>query len=134
MLWKLLLIGAGGGVGSVLRYLLAGWIQGPRAVDGEAMPVFPIGTLAVNVIGSLAIGVLGSAFLTGATPLREDLRLLLFVGILGGFTTFSTFSYETLDLMSHGRFGAAGANVLLSNAVCLLAAGLGFWLTAKTFH
>jgi fluoride exporter len=126
MLLKLLLIGLGGAVGSILRYLLAGWVQGPRVLTADVRPAFPLGTLAVNVTGSLVIGVLAAVFLTGTTALRPETRVLVFVGLLGGFTTFSTFSYETLELVNHGRLGAAGANVLLTNAACLFAAWVGY--------
>lgn len=125
---KLLLIALGGGAGSVLRYLLAGWVQSPRPTVGIA---FPLGTLLVNVIGSLAIGVLGAMFLAGSHTMREEYRLLIFVGLLGGFTTYSAFSYETLELFTHGQWGRAAAYVLLTNALCLGAVWAAYRMTER---
>lgn len=122
---KLVLIAFGGGAGAVFRYLLAGWVQGPR-ITGAI--VFPVGTLVVNVLGSLLIGVLAAAFLTGPYMLREEFRAALFVGLLGGFTTFSTFSFETLELINDAQWGRATANILLTNALCLGGVWIGFRL------
>jgi len=122
---KLIYIAVGGGIGSVLRYLVAGW--GQRAAGDAA---FPVGTLAVNVLGCLTIGALGAVF---AAPhrVREETRLLLMVGLLGGFTTFSSFAFETFNLADDGARGRALANVLLSNALCLAAAWIGYRLTQR---
>jgi len=113
------LIFLGGGLGSVLRYLIAGWTQ--RAADVS----FPLGTFAVNVVGSLVIGFL-AATLTGPILIREEYRIGLMVGVLGGFTTFSSFSLETLLLANDGQFGLALLNVVLSVTICLTAAWLGY--------
>ena len=118
---KLLLIAAGGGVGSMLRYALAGLTQ--RMFGGQ----FPVGTLAVNVIGCFAIGFLATTF-SGLGNVREEWRLVLIVGLLGGFTTFSAFGYETLSLFQNGRVGAAILTVLANNVLGLGAAWLGFAL------
>jgi len=102
-----LLVGVGGFIGSTLRYLIGGWIH--SFLDN---PSFPYGTLAVNFLGSLLIGVL-----VGLAEFRQVLgpeaRLFLFVGVLGGFTTFSSFSYETFSLGRDGQIAAAGLNVML---------------------
>jgi CrcB protein len=89
--------------------------------------VFPWGTLAVNVFGCLLVGVLGAMF-EPSSPLhvRQDLRVLLIVGVLGGFTTFSAFSLETLLLVQRGAPLAAATYVALSIALCLLAAAGGY--------
>jgi CrcB protein len=121
-LTKLLLIAGGGAVGAVGRYYLAGWTQ------ALARGTFPIGTLAVNVLGCLLIGMLG-AFFGGPHLVRQEYRLLLMVGLLGGFTTFSTFGLETVTLINEGQFGQAGLNVLLSNGLGLLAVWLGYRTT-----
>lgn len=114
-------VAIGGALGSVARYACSG-----LAVRWFG-PHFPWGTLFVNVAGSFAIGVLGALATHGERPLiAGDARAFLIVGVLGGFTTFSSFSLETLTLARGGQLGAAGANVLVSVAVCLLAVWLGF--------
>ena len=115
---KLLFIAGGGAVGSVLRYLAAGW--GQRLIPG----VFPLGTLLVNVSGCLLIGYIAS-LLAGPALVRDEYRLAILVGFLGGFTTFSTFGYETWALVTDREWGLAAANVLLSNVLGLAALWLG---------
>jgi fluoride exporter len=116
---KWLLIAAGGAFGSVMRYALQGWVQ--RAVNGS----FPIGTLVVNMIGCLVIGFLTALF-TGPVLIREEYRIGLTVGILGGFTTFSTFGLESFALMNAGQFGFAALNITLSCGLGLFAVWAGF--------
>jgi len=111
---KLLFIAMGGAVGAVARYLVAGWAQ--SLTPG----VFPLGTLTVNVVGCLAIGFLATVF-AGPLLVREEYRLALLVGVLGGFTTFSTFGLETLALLQDREWGQATLNVVLSNALGLFA-------------
>jgi CrcB protein len=117
---KWILIAAGGALGSVLRYAVQECAQ--RTAGGG----FPVGTIAVNVIGCLLIGFLGAAF-SGSVPVREDYRLGLTVGFLGGFTTFSAFGWETIALAKDGRFAVAALNVLLSCALGLFAVCFGYW-------
>lgn len=112
-----LLIALGGAAGSVVRYLLGGAIQ--RA-SGSG---FPVGTMVVNVSGCFLIGILVRQFMN--VQLSQDLRALLIVGFCGGFTTFSTFSAETLALIEGGEYTRAGAYVLLSVVLCLLATLIG---------
>ena len=121
-MFRLLLIFFAGGCGCLLRYGVAGWAQ--RFTNSS----FPTGTLAVNVIGCLALGFLAT-FFTGPVFLRTDYRLAILVGLLGGFTTFSTFAYETIMLTDDGQFTLAALNLLLSNALGLVAAWLGTRLT-----
>jgi CrcB protein len=90
---KILLVGTGGFIGSVLRYWMSGYIQ--QAVKDT---LFPIGTLAVNVLGCLMIGFL-SQLAEDHGVFTGETRLLVFVGFLGGFTTFSTFGNETMNLL-----------------------------------
>lgn len=113
---QVLLVAAGGAVGAVARYGLG---LGAARLFGLA---FPWGTLIVNVIGCLAMGLLAARL----GPEQESARLVLAVGFLGGFTTFSAFSLETVRLMQH-QPGWAAAYVLASVALCLGAcwAGLG---------
>src|SRR5262245_66482890 len=86
---KLLLIGLGGGLGSILRYAIGGWVQ--RAAGGS----FPSGILVVNVTGCLVIGFLGVLF-SGSVAVREEYRFALVVGVLGGSRTFTTFGSAPL--------------------------------------
>jgi len=115
---KILLIAAGGGIGSVLRYYLQ------HVVQGIVGATFPLGTILVNVIGCACLGVLAAAF-AGPIAWREEYRLGLTVGVLGGFTTFSTFSLETFDIASRGEMLVAAANVVLSCGLGLLAVWAG---------
>lgn len=115
---KLLFIAGGGAAGSILRYLAAGW--GQRLVGGT----FPFGTLLVNVGGCLLIGYLATLF-AGPALVREEYRLALLVGFLGGFTTFSTFGLETHGLLTDGDWSLAVANLLASNALGLFAVWIG---------
>lgn len=124
---KLLLIAAGGAVGSVLRYLIAGWVQ---LLAGGA---FPLGTLAVNVTGCLLIGFLHAAFTTGPVLVREEYKLALTVGVLGGFTTFSTFSLETVTLAGDRELFAALLNAVASLILGCLAAWAGFRIAYNWF-
>ena len=123
---KLLCVVVGGGIGSLLRYLLSGW--GQRAAGADP---FPVGTLLVNVLGCLAMGWLGALFALHRG--REEWRLLLLVGLLGGFTTFSSFAFETLGLVEDGARGRALSNLILTNALCLLAVWLGYRLTQRWY-
>ena len=118
---KYLLIALGGGLGSVLRYLLHGSVQ--RLV-GSA---FPWGTLAVNVLGCLLIGCLAAVFAVHA-QIREEYRLGLTVGVLGGFTTFSTFGFETFKLVEQGAMGLALFYMFASCVLGLLAVAGGYWM------
>ncbi len=113
---KLLAVGLGGFVGAIARYLLTLWLI---KVAGRA---FPWGTLLVNVLGCLLIGLLMQLALSRPW-FSAPLRLLLVTGFLGSLTTFSTFSFETLDLVDRGAWWLAAGNVLL-NLVLGLAAVL----------
>ena len=108
-----LLIALGGAVGSLLRYVVGGAVQ--RMSDSG----FPVGTMFVNVSGCFIIGILVRQFLN--MQLSPELRALLIVGFCGGFTTFSTFSAETLGLIEGGEYGRAGGYVALSVTLCLAA-------------
>ena len=115
-----LAVGAGSAVGGVARYLVAEWIARHQA------GVFPWGTLLVNVAGSLAIGLLAAVLGAGGRwPQPPLVQAALTIGVLGGFTTFSAFSLQTLVLLRSGHNGLAAANILASVALCLLGAWAG---------
>ena len=121
-MFRALIVFFAGGLGSAARYLLGGRIQ-------EAFgAVFPYGTLAINVTGSLLI-----AFFMGVslrtTWIGGDLRLLLTTGFCGGYTTYSTFNYEALNLMQQGTWGLAAAYMASTVAGCLVAGALGLILS-----
>ena len=106
-------VGMGGFIGSVARYLIG---QIPlRAAAG-----FPVNTLLINVAGAFLIGIIAAAALKNQ-QMNPKLVLFLKVGICGGFTTFSTFSMETADLLNAGSFVYAGAYVILSVVLCVTA-------------
>lgn len=121
---KIVYLGIFGGLGCMARYLVSGWVY---AVAGRALP---FGTLAVNVIGSLLLGLIMEGSLR-STLLGPELRFGLTVGFLGGFTTFSTFSYETVRLLEEGSLVAAGANILLNVTVCVAAALVGIYVARQ---
>src|SRR6476661_8743928 len=112
-----LLIAVGGAVGSVFRYIVG------RAVQGSSASGFPIGTMVVNISGCFLIGILLRQFLN--MQVSPELRAFLIVGFCGGFTTFSTFSAETLGLIEGGEYGRATGYVILSVALCLAATFAG---------
>jgi CrcB protein len=90
---------------------------------------FPWATILINILGSLVIGFLATVTgPQGRFPAPLDARAFLIVGLCGGFTTFSAFSLQTLDLVRDGRLLLAGANIVLSVALCLVAVALGHWL------
>lgn len=116
---KILLVGLGGFAGAIGRYALSGSVH-------RLLPAahFPWGTLVVNVVGCLLMGVIGAAADVRGV-LSPDTRALLMIGTLGGFTTFSTFAYETLTLARDGQSVGVLGNMLLNLAFCLLAVWIG---------
>lgn len=117
MIHELIAVGFGGAAGSIVRYLLSGGI-----LAGQTLLGFPAGTFTVNAAGSLLIGILLEA------TSSETLGWLLIVGFCGGFTTFSTFSADTVRLLRAGCYNAAAIYVALSVAVCIVFAALGMWI------
>jgi CrcB protein len=105
-------IALGGAAGTLARYGLGGYVQ-------RFAGTFPLSTLVINVLGSFALGFLVRYLL--ATTYSPELRAGLTIGFCGGFTTFSTFSYETARLLEDGSYGRAGAYVLASVALSLAA-------------
>ena len=120
-----LLVALGGAAGTLGRYGI-GLIAAPISRG------LPWGTILVNLAGSFVIGFVGTLTLAqGRFPLPESLRLCVIVGVCGGFTTFSSFSLQTLDLLRVGATGRAVANVALSVALCLGAVALGHALASR---
>lgn len=117
---SLLLVAAGGALGSVGRYAISGVLFTPLS-DWR----FPIGTFVVNVAGCLLIGFLGGLVVKQGL-LSPEARLFLFTGLAGGFTTFSTFGVETFNLLRRGEALVAGSYIAASVVVGLLALWLGF--------
>ena len=113
----LLIVGLGGALGAVSRYLTTGWVQ------GLAGDFFPWGTLVVNVAGSLLLGFV--LVWLQATISSAELRQFVAIGFLGSFTTFSTFSWEALALLRDGEWWRAGGYVAGSVAIGLLAVAIG---------
>lgn len=124
-MWKaLLLVGAGGFVGSILRYLTGLWLT----KDGQATAAFPAGTFAANVLGCLLIGVLFGLAHRYQWP-TPQWRLLLVTGFCGGYTTFSTFSYENIKLLMEANYQAFALYTASSLVSGLLAVAAGMMLT-----
>jgi CrcB protein len=124
VLSQLLLVAAGGALGSAARFLMAGAAHG--LLPGV---LFPVGTLAVNVAGSLVIGLLGG-LAEGRQFLVPELRLFLFTGILGGFTTFSAFAFETLGLALDAAWWRLALNVA-AQLLCGLGAVTGGYVLGR---
>lgn len=118
----LLLVAIGGAVGACLRYLVGQWTL------SNLGPGLPFGTWSVNIIGSLAMGLL-AGWLAQRSDGGQELRLLLGVGVLGGFTTFSAFSLDVFTMINRGEIGLAGAYAVSSVAGSVLALMTGVWLT-----
>jgi CrcB protein len=123
---KIFAVALGGAAGASLRYLAA---AATHSLMGHA---FPYGTLLVNTLGSLLIGYL-VVFLPDHGSQASALRLLLVTGLLGGFTTYSAFSIETLTLFQEGQLLKAGLNIVITVSACLVAVWLGYQL-ARALH
>ena len=108
---KLLFVGLGGCVGAILRYWMSGWVYGLTRGG------FPAGTLVVNSVGSFALGLVIGVIENHIVP--SHLQLFLTIGLLGAFTTFSTFSFETFALLEIGSYGRAILNLVASVGVGL---------------
>jgi len=122
-------VALGGALGSVARF----WING--LIIEKASATFPWGTLAVNVSGSFVIGIIG-ALVVPEGRMDSQSRIFatqfLMIGICGGYTTFSSFSLQTLNLLRDREWLYAGGNILLSVVLCMIAVWLG-WLLGATF-
>ncbi len=121
---NVVIIALGGALGTLLRYFVSGVIQ------KIPVGIFPVGTLAVNLTGSLLIGILWGLFEDLAVS--YSVRSFLLIGMLGAYTTFSTFVFETFNLLRDGEIKMAVANILLSNVIGLLLV-FGGYFASKSF-
>ena len=122
---SILAIAVGGGLGSVLRFFIA------KEMGRFLGDFLPYGTLTVNVLGSFVLGWLATFFL-GRPDISNAFRLGLTVGFLGAFTTFSTFSYESLELFLGGNFWRATFNIIANATVCIVMCHLGIRIAQST--
>jgi len=120
---KIAIIGLGGGLGAILRYLMAGGVHSLAKSTS-----FPVGTMTVNVTGCLLIG-LGGGLIESRQLFSPEWRAFLFMGVLGGFTTFSTFGLETFNLAKEGQWLASFGNVGISLVLGLAAVLAGHMLS-----
>lgn len=120
-----IIVMAGGALGTLARYV----------VSVLALPVsgrLPWGTIVINITGSLLIGFFGTLTLAGGRyPAPESVRLFVMIGVCGGYTTFSSFSLQTFDLMRSGGLARAGVNIVISVALCVAAVAAGHLLAAR---
>ncbi len=120
-----LIITAGGAIGTLARYLLS----------VAALPIsqnLPWGTIGINIFGSFVIGLFGTLTLShGRFPASDDVRLFVMVGLCGGFTTFSSFSLQTLDLLRSGATGRALINIVASVVLCVAAVTIGHLIATR---
>lgn len=122
-MYGFLLVGAGGAIGAMARY-------GFSSLIGRLWPMgFPLATLLVNIIGSIAMGLFVGLMAKLLPANQEELRLFVAVGIFGGFTTFSSFSLDTIVLIERGELIQAVTYVALSVVVCLIGLYLGLLIT-----
>lgn len=120
-----LMVMLGGALGSLARY-------GLSALASPISRNLPWGTILINVSGSFLIGLFGTLTLaSGRFPVSENLRLLVMIGLCGGFTTFSSFSLQTLDLLRAGAMTRAALNIALSVVLCVAAVAIGHMIASR---
>jgi len=122
-----LLVAAGGAIGASLRH-------GASLLSARHLPAnWPWATFSVNLIGGFAMGLIAGWVAWKSADGGHDLRLFLATGVLGGFTTFSAFSLETLTMLRAGETGKAAAYASLSVGLCVAALALGLWIARRVF-
>ncbi len=120
--YLMLIVGIGGAFGSIMRFAAGNWVQ-----QLFEMPTYPLATTFVNIIGCFFIGII-SSLAESRIALSGEMRIFLQIGVLGGFTTFSSFGYETFSLIHGGEFFLAIANVLVQITLGFSAVWLGYYL------
>ncbi|MGA2257832.1 MAG: fluoride efflux transporter CrcB [Thermoguttaceae bacterium] len=125
-IYKMMILAVGGALGTNARYWLALWLnEASWRPQGTWLSSFPLGTFVINVTGSFVLGLVGTVFLERLSPDYRDWFLLLGTGFCGGYTTFSTFEWETLQLLRNGSWMLAAVNVVGSVVVGFLGVVLG---------
>lgn len=124
---QLIAIALGGSFGAVLRFLVSSGVY--QWLGRE----FPYGTLAVNVVGSFLLGLLTEALIVQRIAIAHDYRAAILIGFIGAFTTFSTFSLETVNLLEQGYYLRSLTNILVSVCACLLAVWLGLFCSRALY-
>jgi CrcB protein len=114
---RILMVGLGSSIGGILRYMIS-------TMSAKYFGNFPLGTLIVNIVGGFLMGMIMEAS-TSIWPISDDMRIFLTTGIMGGLTTFSTFSYETVSFLSEGEYLMGGLNAGLNLSIALFACWLG---------
>jgi CrcB protein len=122
----ILAVGVGGGIGALVRYFLAGWIQ------PSWWPGFPFGIFVVNVTGGLVMGLI-TALAALKLQMTPEVRAFLTTGVLGGYTTFSTFSLDAALLIERNAWTQAAVYVVASAVLSILAIFVGFWLVRAIY-
>jgi CrcB protein len=127
---KVLAVLIGGAAGSLCRYALSHEIN---KICGKYLSVgFPYGTITVNLVGSFFVGLFFG--LCECYIISDNLKIFLFVGLLGGFTTFSAYAFESFSLLCNGRYGLAVWNFVISNAAAILCVCVGFAISKIIFN
>ena len=127
-----LVIGLGGALGSMLRFGLGSWVDSSMSKGTGSL--FPWGTIIVNITGCFVIGVIAAISMGDRALISPLTRSFIMIGILGGYTTFSSFSLQTLTLAQAGQWGGAAANVVISVVLCLVGVWLGAALAGWLNH
>ena len=128
---KIILIFIGAGIGGILRFLMSKYLSiffSNKLPNNKFVEIYPYSTLAVNILGSFMIGLASSILITKFPNYNTEIKVFIITGLLGGFTTFSSFSLEAVNLLYEGYTYASFTYVLLSLSLCILGWMLGIIL------